>query len=68
MKEELTLAETLAEIGVSYSRTPNTANTGKMRLFKGDNFLGEYTAHEAWEHIQQIKEDSGSICRDGSQK
>ena len=49
-----TLAEILAEEGIMHERYENTHRNQKRRLSKNGRVIGDYTAFEAWEQLDDI--------------
>lgn len=47
-----TIEQELARFGIRHERAEHSAATGKHRLYRGEKYLGEYSAAEAIELLE----------------
>ena len=60
-KSDKTLAEILAEEGIMHERYENTHRNQKRRLSKNGRVIGDYTAFEAWEQLDDILRKASAL-------
>ena len=56
-----TLSEVLAAEGIAHERYENTHRNQKRRLTKNGRLIGDYTAFEAWEQLDDIRRKARAL-------